>query len=97
MTIIEFTFKTCKYNPENKVITISEKDVAKFDTSYRLWNPITKHGIVFNFFEMTGPEFEATTKSVYNASDDSGYILVIENDAEITEKRRELYLKSKLG
>jgi len=32
MTIIEFTFKTCKYNPENKVISISEKDVAKFDT-----------------------------------------------------------------
>lgn len=97
MTIIEFTFKTCKYNPENKVISISEKDVAKFDTSYRLWNPITKHGIVFKFHEMTGPEFDPNTKSVYASTDDSGYILVIENDAEITEKRAELYLNAKLG
>ena len=97
MTQIEFTFKTCKYNPENKVISISEKDVEKFDTEYRLWNPITMHGIVFKFHEMTGPEFDPSTKSIYAATDDSGYTLEIENDEEITKKRSEMYLKSKMG
>jgi len=46
---------------------------------------------------MTGPEFDPNTKSVYASTDDSGYILVIENDAEITEKRAERYLNAKLG
>lgn len=93
MTHIEYNRKTCKYSDLLKIITISEKHVV-FDTAYRIWNPETKHGKVFNFSHSTGPEFDPNTKWIYKSDD--GLTLEVVNDAEITQKRADLYFNAKM-
>jgi len=92
MTEIELDTKYFHYVESLRLITISERNV-KFDTAYRLWNPITEHGKVFNFSHSTGPEFSPDTKYIYKSDD--GFTLEIVNDHVITEARKQMYINSK--
>jgi len=92
MTQIEFN-DTCSYTESLKLITISEKHVTKFDSNYRLWNPVTQHGKVFEFSHTTGPEFDPNTSFIFKSDD--GLTLEIVNDPETTEARKQLYINSK--
>ena len=92
MIQIEFNQETCKYTESLKLISISEKNV-KFGTVYRIWNPLTNFGKVFNFSHSTGPEFAADTKFIYKSDD--GFTLEVLNDEELTKKRSNMYLESK--
>ena len=89
MTHIEFNTNHCKWTESLKLISISES-LVKFDTLYRLWNPLTKTGRVFEFSHSTGPEFSPDTTWVYKSDD--GFTLEIVNDPELTSKRSKDYL-----
>jgi hypothetical protein len=93
MTNLEFNADTFSYMGSIKLFTVSELDIPKFDTSYRLWNPITKHGKVFEFTHSTGGEFEPDTKFVYESED--GIKLEVVNDPERTQDRKNLYVNTK--
>ena len=93
MTHIEFN-DTCSYTESLKLITVSEKHVTKFDSSYRIWNPITEHGKVFDFTHSTGPEFEPDTKYIYKSED--GLTLEIVNDPTRCKERKQMYIDAKL-
>ena len=92
MIQIEFNKETCIYIESLKLISVSEKNV-KFGASYRLWNPLTNFGKVFNFSHSTGPEFNPDTKFIYKSED--GFTLEVQNDKELTTKRSQMYLESK--
>tara|TARA_B100001094_G_C17416058_1_gene432433 strand:+ start:66 stop:350 length:285 start_codon:yes stop_codon:yes gene_type:complete len=94
MTQIEFNKDHCKWTESLKLISISET-LVKFDTSYRLWNPLTRTGKVFEFSHATGPEFNPDTRWIYKSDD--GFTLEIINDVELTSKRSKEYLNAKLN
>lgn len=90
--MIQVDLNTIKWSYENKVITISEKDV-KFGTEYNIISP--KGGSkVFQFTHSTGPEFDVNTKWIYKSED--GIQLAVCNDANMVKKAAENYLKAKL-
>ena len=93
MTQLEYNKDTFQYLESIKMFSVSELEVPKFDTSYRLWNPETKHGKIFNFSHSTGPEFAADTKFVYKT--DCGLTLSIANDPVLTKRREMIYLNAK--
>lgn len=83
------------YDIPNKVFTLSEKDVP-FDTSYQLLNPKTNGTCRFEFSHSTGPEFDPSTKWVYESNETDGITLEICNDPVMVEVAAEKYLKAKL-
>ena len=93
MTQIEYNKDTFQYMKSIKMFSVSELNVPKFDTSYRLWNPITEHGKVFNFKHSTGPEFAADTKWIY--ASECGLRLSVANDPALTKRRELIYLNAK--
>ena len=93
MTQVEYNKNTMTYSESIKLFSVSELNIGKFDTSYRIWNPITKHGKVFNFTHSTGPEFEDDTKYVYKSDD--GFILEVANDPVLIKRRKINYLNAK--
>lgn len=89
--MIQVDLNKIKWSFENKVITISEKDVA-FGTEYNVISP--KGGQkVFKFTHSTGPEFDVNTKWIYE-SDDKLQLAVC-NDAKMVKVAAENYLKGK--
>ena len=72
--------------------TGSEKDIL-FATSYEVTNPKTDKTVVFEFTHSTGPEFDPNTSWVYKSK--CGIYLIIENEAKITARNAENYLKAK--
>lgn len=90
--MIQVDLNTIKWSFEEKVITISEKDVA-FGTEYNVISP--KGGNkVFHFTHSTGPEFDVNTKWMYKSEDDLQ--LAVCNDAKMVKIAAENYLKAKL-
>ena len=77
-----------------KTVFVSEKDV-KFDTAYEVRSPKTGTTKEFRFVCSTGPEFDPKTVWLYKSDD--GFHFGVCNDAEITKRHAENYLKHKLG
>jgi len=90
MTLIDLN--KIDWSFEDKVITISEKDVP-FATEYNVRSP--KGGEkVFKFTHSTGPEFHKDTKWIYE-SDDKLQLAVC-NDAKMVKIAAQNYIKGKL-
>ena len=90
--MIQVDLNKIKWSFENKVITISEKEVP-FGTEYNVISP--KGGQkVFKFTHSTGPEFDVHTKWIYE-SDDKLQLAVC-NDAKMVKAAAENYLRGKL-
>lgn len=90
MTQIDLNKITWSY--QNKVITISEKDVP-FTTEYLVISP--SGGVKeFKFTHSTGPEFHKDTKWMYKSDD--GLQLAVCNDAQMVKAAAAAYLKAKL-
>lgn len=91
MTLIDLN--KIAWSFEDKVITISEKDVP-FATEYNVRSP--KGGEkVFTFTNSTGPEFAPDTKWIYE-SDDKLQLAVC-NDTKMVKVAAAAYLKAKTG
>ena len=89
----QIDLKTIPWSFENKIITISERDIT-FSTEYNVISP--KGGNkVFNFDHSTGPEFDANTKWMYLSDD--GVTLAVCNDAQMVEAAAKNYLTAKLN
>ena len=89
--MIQVDSNKIKWSFENKVITISEKEVP-FGAEYNVISP--KGGQkVFKFTHSTGPEFDVNTKWIYE-SDDKLQLAVC-NDAKMVKVAAENYLKGK--
>ena len=93
MTVVTFKTGLHLYNSTNKTFTMSEKDVPRFDTEYKILNIITDKGMDFKFDHTTGPEFEPDTKWVYLNSE--GYKLEVANDPKMVEEAKKKLSKSK--
>lgn len=93
MLTIHFNPTRHVYSAETRTFTVSERDV-QFATEYRLINPVTGIGRVFRFLCSTGPEFEPTTRWIYETED--GLKLEVCNDPEITRTAAANYLAAKL-
>lgn len=81
-----------KWCYQDKVITVSEKDVP-FSTEYNVLSPKGGNKI-FKFTHSTGPEFDADTKWMYKSED--GLQLAVCNNAKMVQKAVQDYLKAKL-
>jgi hypothetical protein len=93
MTAITFNPDKHTYTELDKKFTMSEKDVPRFDTQYKILNHKTGGGMDFNFSHSTGPEFEPSTKWVYLSEE--GYTLEVCNDPKMAEEAKKNYIKGK--
>lgn len=93
MTAITFDIKKHTYTEVDKKFTMSEKDVPRFDTEYKILNSATDGGMNFKFTHSTGPEFEPDTKWVYVSEE--GYTLEVCNDPKMVEVAKKNYIKGK--
>lgn len=90
--MIQIDLNKIPWSFEDKVITISEKDVA-FATEYNVRSP--KGGEKeFKFTHSTGPEFDVNTKWMYKSDD--GLQLAVCNDAKMVKAAAAAYLNAKL-
>jgi hypothetical protein len=88
---LDFVKAKLTYDKSTQTFSGSEKYIP-FATSYNLRSP--KGGSkIFNFENSTGPEFDPNTKWIYKSND--GYTLEICNDAAITQRNADAYLKGK--
>jgi hypothetical protein len=86
--------KNVSWNKDEKVFSISERHIP-FATSYKLLNPKTNKGVVFEFSHSTGPEFDINTKWIYTC-DVEEVTLQVCNDAIMTNIFADNYLRAKL-
>ena len=93
MTAITFNPAKHVYIEADKKFTMSEKDVPRFDTEYKILNSKTDGGMNFKFDHSTGSEFEPDTKWVYLSEE--GYTLEVCNDPKMTEEAKKNYIKGK--
>ena len=81
-----------RFDKEANTFFGSERNI-KFATEYEVKNTISGKSEKFEFTHSTGPEFDSATQWVYKS--ESGILLIIGNDAEITKLNAEAYLKHK--
>jgi hypothetical protein len=93
MTVITFNPTRHVYTKVDKKFTMSERDVPRFDTQYKVLNDKTDGGMDFKLSHSTGPEFEPNTKWVYLSEE--GYTLEVCNDPKMTEEAKKNYIKGK--
>ena len=95
MTIIHINSEYVTYDKETRTLTTTERYVTNFQTSYLLKNMQTGGEMQVDFKEMTGPEFDPNTASVYKSKNNE-LTFVVKNDPIITKRRGEMYLKAKM-
>jgi hypothetical protein len=94
MYTIELNKHIYAWNSKEMCFTMSEKGIP-FATKYTIRNPKTGANKLFTFKYSTGPEFDPSTKWIYETS--CGIKLEICNDATMTAVAARKYLGAKLA